>query len=131
MEGLDLELVTAENAEIWCLRVSLWQHNHKLVDVKEEDDDPQILQLEEDSEPVYRGKRGARKIRRRIAPREDMTQPPTGFRVRQEYRTLSLAQRRRFHDALNVLHDVSCRYLVDIHNYFNVSIFLLYKKFKG
>lgn len=114
MSKLNSDFITKENAEIWCLRVALWQHHHKLQD-DESDTDPQIPQLEEEERPLYRGKRGARIIRR-IAPRGDMTQPPTGFRIRREYRSLSLTQRNRFHDALNVLYEVGfCQQNADLY----------------
>ncbi|XP_045193643.2 tyrosinase-like protein [Mercenaria mercenaria] len=100
MKSLDLDVMPKENAYIWCLRLSLWQFNHNYSDEYEDDSDLEILQVSDNT----RSKRSARFIRRRLAPR-DMTQPPSGFRIRREYRTLTRAERRRFHDALNVLYE--------------------------
>ena len=110
---LESDFVSEENAQIWCLRVSLWQHNHNLLE-QNINEELQIPQLEEGDEegPVLRGKRGTRSIRRRIAPRRNMTHPPTGFRIRREYRALSESERTAFHDALNVLYEV----YVFLHN---------------
>jgi hypothetical protein len=104
MDSLDLHIMPKENAYIWCLRVSLWRFNN-FNDSGDtvEDADLEILQV---ADVPQREKRSARFIRRRLAPL-DMTQPPSGFRTRREYRTLSLQERRNFHNALNKLYDVS------------------------
>ena len=95
--------MTKENAYIWCLRSSLWKfHNFDGSEDFEEDDNLEILQA---SDTSNRTKRSTRFIRRRLAPR-DMTKPPSGFRTRREYRTLSVKDRKKFHDALNELYKV-------------------------
>ena len=101
MDNLDLDIMGKQNAHIWCLRSSLWSY-HNSESAFGEDDELYILQV---SNKQNRTKRSTRFIRRRLAPR-DMTKPPSGFRTRREYRTLSVKDRKKFHDALNELYKV-------------------------
>lgn len=95
--------MSEENANIWCLRTALWQYNtYDESEAFEDDEELEILQITNSQ----RQKRSSRFIRRWLAP-TDMTQPPSGFRTRKEYRTLSLQERQIFHDALNVLYEVN------------------------
>ena len=51
-------------------------------------------------------RRGELTRRTRFERRDFELFPPSGYRMRSEYRTLTRRQRRRFHDAMNRLYEV-------------------------
>ncbi|KAL4234527.1 hypothetical protein ACF0H5_006170 [Mactra antiquata] len=99
LDKVDHNRMSDIDANIWCLRVVLWRY---VKPSNPDSDDLDILQ-EGDEEVPSRSKRNARFIRRRLAPR-NITQPRTGFRIRKEYRALTLDERQRYHNALTTLY---------------------------
>lgn len=107
LQNIDLNRMSFMNANMWCLRLVLWRFD-SLAEY-DDDEDLELLQ-EEDDEAPYRGKRSSRFIRRRIAPK-NITMPPSGFRTRREYRTLTVDERNRYHEAVRVLYEVNLYYI--------------------
>ncbi|XP_053402662.1 uncharacterized protein LOC123550645 [Mercenaria mercenaria] len=93
------------NSRIWCLRAALWRNN--LYSQTREDQAEDALfggNLDKtDGGGLTRAKRGTRRLRR-IAPR-DITTPRTGYRIRKEYRTLTVEERRKYHAAVRELYE--------------------------
>ncbi|KAH3775242.1 hypothetical protein DPMN_176642 [Dreissena polymorpha] len=118
LKGLNPDIFPPVKAKIWCLRVALWrkQNDLKAGDFEKGLEEAKLLQKggattrdpRDNNQPwddtKQRKKRGALDVRQ-IAP-ADITRPLTGFRTRQEYRTLSLDQRNRLHAALNQVYQV-------------------------
>jgi len=123
--------IPPNNARVWCLRVALWQFKRDVGSDDFDSDDAEVEMMDDaslDDEANFAEEKDIRvaaanvvreaelfldsadwvcdrRFLRRLAPR-NIEHPRTGFRTRREYRTLSAAERGKFHDAMNHLRDV-------------------------